>query len=64
MIIDDESFNCKALAGMLKILKLPNIKKVVDIAYSGEQALHLLEENIRGEEEPVGYSHLNKSRDD
>jgi len=31
----------------MKVLKLPDIKKMVDVAYSGEQALQLLEENIR-----------------
>jgi len=31
---------------MLKILKLPDVKQVVDFAYSGQEALQLLKENI------------------
>ena len=49
--------------GMMKILKLPNIQKVVDIAYNGEQALKLLLQNIRDEGEDVKSSRLNKQRD-
>jgi len=39
LIIDDESFNCQALLGILKILKLKDIKLMVDLAFSGEEAL-------------------------
>ena len=49
---------------MLKILKLSDIQRRVDVAYSGEQALRLLRENIRHEEDEVRYSRLNKSGDD
>jgi len=61
LVIDDESFNCMALVGLLKILKLPNVKQMVDIAYSGEQAIQLLRENIRPSNLPMRYSSLNKS---
>jgi len=47
LIIDDESFNCKALLGMISILRLPNMGKYVDVAYSGEEAIELVKNNIR-----------------
>ena len=36
LVIDDESYNCKAVFQMIKSLKLPNVQNVVDVVYSGK----------------------------
>ena len=58
------SFNIQALLGVLKILKLKDIKQKVDIAYSGEEALQSLAENIMPESSQLVYSKMNKSDDE
>jgi len=35
LIIDDEIFNCEAFFSIFEILKVPNVRETVDVAYSG-----------------------------
>jgi hypothetical protein len=45
-LIDDESYNCKALFSILKCLKLQNLEDSVEMAFSGRAAIRKVEENI------------------
>jgi len=56
LIIDDESFNCQAMLGMISVLKLPEVGSRVDLAYSGQDALDLVEQSIDEAKQECDYS--------
>jgi CheY-like chemotaxis protein len=51
LVVDDESYNCKALFQIMKALKLPNPIERVLKAYSGKQALRYAQQSIHWEHE-------------
>jgi len=56
LIIDDESFNCQAMLGMISVLKLPGISERVHLAYSGKEAIELVEKSIDDAKEECDYA--------
>jgi CheY-like chemotaxis protein len=46
LLIDDESYNCKALLAILRSLKLRDLERRVALAYSGKAALREVEASL------------------
>jgi len=42
LIIDDDPFNCEAMRSIMKVLRLRNIDSIVDVVYSGAEALDFI----------------------
>jgi len=50
LIIDDDPFNCEALKSIMKIIRLHNVEEIVDVCYSGMEAIEKVKLGLRQSE--------------